>query len=37
MRKHAETFHANKDCKLAIVFFIPILLFSKNTNIGCNF
>ena len=29
MRKHAETFHANKDCKLAIVFFMPILLFSK--------
>ena len=29
MHKHAETFHANKDCKLAIVFFMPILLFSK--------
>lgn len=23
MREHAETFHANKGCKLAIVVFIP--------------
>ena len=29
MRKHAETCHANKDCQLAIVFFIPISPFSK--------
>ena len=29
MRKHAETFDANKGCKLVIVFFIPISLFSK--------
>ena len=30
MRKHAETFHANKGYKMAIVFFIPVSLFSKN-------
>ena len=29
MLKHAETFHANKGCDMAIVFFIPISLFSK--------
>ena len=29
MCTHAETFHANKGWKLAIVFFIPILSFSK--------
>ena len=27
IRKHAETFHANKDCKLTIVLSIPISLF----------
>ena len=31
MRKHAETFHTNKSCKLAIVVFIPTLPFSKHT------
>ena len=30
MREHAETFHANKGCKMAIVFFIPISRFSKK-------
>ena len=30
MHKYAETFHANKGCKLAIVFFILISLFSKE-------
>ena len=30
MREHAETFHANKGCKMAIVFFIPISPFSKK-------
>ena len=30
MRKHAETFHANKGCKMAIVCFIPVLPFSKR-------
>ena len=30
MRKHTETFHAIKECKLAIVFFIAISLFSKQ-------
>ena len=29
MSKQTETFHSNKGFKLAIVFFIPILLFSK--------
>ena len=29
MRKHAEAFHTNKGYKLAIVVFIPTLLFSK--------
>ena len=31
MRKHAETFHTYKSCKLAIVIFIPTLPFSKHT------
>ena len=31
MHKHAETFHANKGCKLEIVFFV------QNRNLGCNF
>ena len=30
LREHAETFHANKGCKMAIVFFIPISTFSKK-------
>ena len=30
MRKHAEAFYAKKDYKLAILFFIPTLLFSKQ-------
>ena len=30
MRKHAETLHANKVCKLAIVVFISTLPFSKS-------
>ena len=30
MREHAETFHANKGCKMAIAFFIPISPFSKK-------
>ena len=30
MREHAETFHANKGCKMGIVFFIPISPFSKK-------
>ena len=30
MRKHAETFHANKGCKMTIVFFIPVSRFSKK-------
>ena len=30
MREHAETFHANKGCKMAIDFFIPISPFSKK-------
>ena len=30
MRKHAETFHANKGYKMVIVFFIPVSLFSKK-------
>ena len=30
MRKHAETFHANKDCKLIIVYSISISPFSKE-------
>ena len=30
MRKREETFHSNKGCKLAIVFFIPISLFLKQ-------
>ena len=29
MRKHKETFHAHKGCKLVIVLFIPISLFLK--------
>ena len=29
MRKHAETFYANKGYKLAIAVFIPTLLYSK--------
>ena len=29
MRKHAETFHANKGCKLAILFLKTISPFSK--------
>ena len=29
MPKHVETFHPNKDYKLAIVAFIPTLLLSK--------
>ena len=36
MRKHAETFHANKGCKLTIFFFIPFRCF-QNRNLGCNF
>ena len=36
-RKHAEMFHANKGCKMAIVFFIPVSRFSKKKNLGCNF
>ena len=30
MREHGERFHANKGCKMAIVFFIPVSLFSKK-------
>ena len=30
MRKHAETFHANKGSKMAIACFIPVLPFSKR-------
>ena len=30
MREHAETLHANTDCKMAIAFFIPISPFSKK-------
>ena len=30
MCKHAETFHANKGYKMAIVFFIPFSLFPKK-------
>ena len=30
MRKHAETLHANTDCKMEIAFFIPISPFSKK-------
>ena len=30
MREHAETFHANTGCKMAIAFFIPISPFSKK-------
>ena len=30
MRKHVETFNANKGCKLAIVVFIPTSQFSKQ-------
>ena len=30
MHKHAETFHVNKGCKLAIAFFKPISLLSKQ-------
>ena len=30
MRKNAETSHANKDCKLANVVFIPTSPFSKQ-------
>ena len=38
MRKHAEMFHANKGCKMAIVFFIPVSRFSKKKKkLGCNF
>ena len=36
MRKQAETFHANKGCKLAIVFFIRFR-YLQNRNFGCNF
>ena len=31
MRKHAETLHANKVCKLAIVVFIPTLWYTFQT------
>ena len=39
MRKHAETFHANKGCKMTIVFFIPVSRFSKKKKkqLRCNF
>ena len=30
MREHAETLHANTDCKIATAFFVPISLFSKK-------
>ena len=36
MRKHAETFHTNKGCKLAIVFLNQFRSF-QNRNLGCNF
>ena len=36
MLKHAETFHANKGCNLAIVFFIPFRRF-QNRNLGSIF
>ena len=36
MRKHEETFHVNKCCKLTIVFFIPFRCF-QNRNLGSNF
>ena len=36
MRKHEETFHVNKDCKLTIVFFIPFRCF-QSRNLECNF
>ena len=36
IRKHAETFHVNKGCKLAVVVFIPFRCF-QNTNLGCSF
>ena len=34
MRKHVETFHANKGCKLAIVFFKPIWGCFQNRNLA---
>ena len=37
MRKHAETFHTNKGCKLAIVIFIPTLPFFKIETCGTPF
>ena len=37
MRKHAETFHVNEVCKLAIVVFIPILSFSNYRNLWHTF
>ena len=36
MRKHSETFHANKGCNLAIVFLYQFRHF-QNRNLGCNF
>ena len=36
MRKHAETFHANKGCHLAIAFLYQFRRF-QNRNLGCNF
>ena len=36
MRKHAETFRANKGCNLAIVFLYQFRRF-QNRNLGCNF
>ena len=34
MRKHVETFHAKKGCKLAIVFFKPIWGCFQNRNLA---
>ena len=36
LRKHAETFHSNKGCNLAIVFLFQFRRF-QNRNLGFNF
>ena len=37
MSEHAETFHANKGCKMAIFFFVPVSSFSKKEIKGAIF